>query len=55
LAIRDGAHCVVCREQGSLRIHHIDPLCYGGANDIDNLVLLCGKCHVEEHKEDEML
>ena len=54
--IRDGGRCRVCRRflnpysRGSnlpadSERHHIKPICEGGSNDLDNLVLLCHFCH----------
>ena len=42
-----------CRECGStegLHVHHIKERCKGGTNDINNLITLCGSCHREKHK-----
>lgn len=40
--------CCACRRQKSkyeLGLHHIVPTGYGGSNELNNLVLLCNKCH----------
>ena len=55
LYVRDGAKCVACGKQygggpNVLQIHHITPRSEGGSSCLDNLVLLCQKCHTEEHK-----
>lgn len=41
-----------CRECGSdknMVVHHILPLSFGGTNNIDNLELLCSRCHSHKH------
>lgn len=49
---RDGV-CSNCGKSGSYRnklhVHHVKQLGRGGTNRLDNLVLLCEKCHKEEH------
>jgi hypothetical protein len=45
---RDGS-CVACGSGHSLQAHHITPLSRGGTNRIENLKLLCEKCHRAEH------
>lgn len=32
-----------------LECHHIVPLCEGGANSVQNGILLCRKCHAKAH------
>ncbi len=43
----------VCQKCGGVasQVHHVVPLADGGTNDLDNLVALCGPCHVAEHPE----
>lgn len=42
--------CERCGDAGvPLDVHHIISLSKGGTNDIDNLQVLCRKCHSEEH------
>jgi 5-methylcytosine-specific restriction endonuclease McrA len=41
--------CNDCSAPGLLEIHHILPICEGGTNDINNLVLVCMVCHVIRH------
>lgn len=31
-------------------VHHVIPLCKGGRDEFDNLMLLCKECHKEVHK-----
>lgn len=37
--------CVICNKNKTLEVHHIIPLCDGGKNEIDNLVILCKSHH----------
>jgi 5-methylcytosine-specific restriction endonuclease McrA len=53
---RDGWRCVDCgraREQGKLDVHHLVPAKEwdrpGPANDPENLVTLCPRCHTKRH------
>lgn len=49
---RDNNECQICGSKKNLIIHHKD--CSGQSdnpnNDIDNLVTLCRKCHMNIHK-----
>jgi hypothetical protein len=38
--------CFACGDRGVQRAHII-PRCYGGSDDIDNIHLLCARCHAE--------
>ncbi len=40
-----GNKCRKCGDINELHIHHITPRFLGGVNSIENLTLLCGKCH----------
>jgi len=33
-----------------LQIHHIIPISEGGLNTLENMILLCPKCHIWIHK-----
>jgi len=46
--MRDGGLCRVCGAKG-YDAHHIKYRSAGGTNALDNLVLLCGQCHEDEH------
>jgi 5-methylcytosine-specific restriction endonuclease McrA len=49
--IRDQDTCQTCEATDCpLDAHHKTPLCYGGTNDLDNLVSLCKPCHHKEHR-----
>ncbi len=43
---RDGKFCQACNTYCGLgEVHHIQPLSMGGADSIENAILLCGVCH----------
>ncbi|MBW4580723.1 MAG: HNH endonuclease [Tildeniella nuda ZEHNDER 1965/U140] len=47
---RDRHMCQCCYEDSAdsrLEVHHIQPLCLGGQDDLDNLITLCSWCHKE--------
>ncbi len=51
---RDGDQCQICGDiLGSpycqLQVHHIRARAEGGADDLDNLVVLCDLCHAVCH------
>ncbi|HEY0073877.1 MAG TPA: HNH endonuclease [Abditibacteriaceae bacterium] len=41
----DNAECVYCSSQRLLQVDHIQPVCLGGTNDLDNLVTCCDRCN----------
>ncbi|MCX7596799.1 MAG: HNH endonuclease [Fischerella sp.] len=43
---RDNRKCQVCGKEYSGQVHHIIPKSKGGTNDLSNLILLCGRCHM---------
>ena len=43
--------CAECGYKDELECHHIKPISIGGSNDIENLVILCPKCHLKKHEE----
>lgn len=43
---RDNHCCQVCGKEHSGQVHHVIPRSQGGTNDFDNLITLCGKCHM---------
>ena len=52
---RDGNECRKCGSTGKLSVHHIDHSgshkvkTFEANNDIENLVVLCDKCHRDIH------
>jgi len=54
---RDGARCDACGRgdlpHDSLDLHHKHPYGVGGSHNLKNLVLLCGRCHADEHRRIE--
>lgn len=50
--IRDDYRCSFCGKNSKpLQVHHIISLSEGGSNDLDNLILLCLKCHEKQHNK----
>jgi len=51
---RDKSQCQSCgKHRGKgiwLVVHHMKPVNKGGSSEIDNLILLCKKCHKWEHR-----
>lgn len=44
--------CLECGVSGvKLYYHHIEPLKCGGLHIIENVTILCGKCHRKKHPE----
>lgn len=41
---RDYDLCQVCGSYGD-EVHHILPICYNGADELENTILLCKLCH----------
>lgn len=39
--------CELCGDQRNLEVHHIIPVCCGGTDNIDNLIVICGVCHAK--------
>ena len=61
IAIQYNCKCAICgwsipskigyhrTHQGGCEVHHIIPVCEGGTEDQDNLILLCPNCHKMAH------
>lgn len=52
LIIRAGACCEKCHKPADwrgLQAHHKEFRSHGGKDTLDNLILVCGKCHAEYH------
>jgi len=47
-----GGKCSVCGSTSSLEIDHKIPSWNGGKNEIENLQILCLKCHREKTREE---
>lgn len=47
---RDNYECKKCGSIKYIIVHHIIPLEKGGTHDEKNLITLCRKCHIKEHK-----
>ena len=45
-----GWRCESCGRAGRLQVHHVKPLYMGGAHTVDNCRVLCGRCHLAEHR-----
>ncbi|MGH2758016.1 MAG: DUF222 domain-containing protein [Actinomycetota bacterium] len=46
---RDGG-CVVCGRRAGCHAHHVKHWAHGGRTDLENLVLLCRRCHRSVHE-----
>ena len=45
--LREHSCCELCGDQRNLEVHHIIPVCCGGSDNIDNLIVVCGCCHAK--------
>ena len=45
--------CSKCGTSKNLHVHHNIPLSQGGSNKIENLILLCDKCHLKYHNREK--
>jgi len=43
--IRDNHTCQLCGSNKSLQVHHFEPYKATQNNELNNLILVCGKCH----------
>ena len=43
---RDKHICKSCGKYPSSQVHHIIPRSEGGKDDLNNLITLCGRCHM---------
>jgi 5-methylcytosine-specific restriction endonuclease McrA len=48
LLARHGGRCAYCGATGSLTADHRVPLCYGGANAIENILPACRRCNARK-------
>ena len=49
----DRMYCEVCGRTGALGFHHIVFRSQGGKNELNNIILLCHKCHEKAHRSRE--
>jgi len=52
---RDNYSCQICGSTEKILVHHIDRTGRGSLNhnnNLDNLITLCRRCHIKEHKKD---
>lgn len=52
LQARASGRCEICGARGRLHVHHRIPICEGGTNDLETLMLVCWPCHHGEHEVD---
>ena len=46
-----GWRCERCGIAGALEVHHVEPLAAGGdPYALDNLTVLCRRCHIDAHR-----
>lgn len=45
---RDGYRCVLCSSEDRIQVHHIIPYRYSQSHELDNLAVLCRRCHSRE-------
>ncbi len=45
---RDGNRCRLCGAVERLHIHHVKPISFGGSHSMQNLITLCGACHLKQ-------
>jgi hypothetical protein len=43
--------CELCKNRYGAEIHHVIPFCKGGSHALDNLIVLCHRCHRKLHDE----
>ena len=49
---RDGYRCALCDCTETIQVHHVIPRGEGGTNNVQNLITLCGRCHLQAHGVD---
>ena len=43
--LREHSCCELCGDKRNLEVHHIVPVCCGGSDNADNLIVVCWICH----------
>jgi hypothetical protein len=51
LLVAEGPECAYCGASGALQWEHIIPVCHGGPDTIDNLVLSCSVCNGQKSSQ----
>jgi 5-methylcytosine-specific restriction endonuclease McrA len=46
---RDGWRCQQCGQRRSLEVHHLQLRSQSGADEPENLITLCRRCHQRRH------
>lgn len=46
-----GNKCQLCKSKINIHIHHVMPRFKTGKDTLDNLILLCQRCHMKVHHE----
>lgn len=44
-----GSICMNCGYDGYVEVHHVKSVIDGGLDNLENLLLLCEKCHADAH------
>ena len=47
---RDGWRCQTCGRMQNLEVHHLEFRSHSGADEEQNLITLCARCHEEVHR-----
>ena len=47
---RDGWRCQVCGSSADLQVHHLKSRGRLGDDKLDNLIVLCARCHRQQHE-----
>lgn len=53
--LREYSCCELCNDRRNLEVHHIIPVSCGGSDNIDNLIVVCGKCHAKLTPKKELV
>jgi hypothetical protein len=43
---RDHNTCQACGHRPAWQVHHVVPISCGGTDSLENLITLCGRCHM---------
>lgn len=53
--LQEHPFCELCGDKRNLEVHHIIPVCCGGSDNIDNLIVVCGTCHAKLTPKRELI